>query len=375
MKIVICGLAITSSWGNGHATTYRALARALHARNHKIVFFERDLEWYASNRDMPEPPFCRVHIYDHWEDVRPLVRRELSHADVAVVGSYFPDGIAAVNEILDSTAAVKAFYDIDTPITISKLQAGDEEYLRREQIPGFDLYFSFTGGPMLGEIQSRFGARRALPLYCSFDPSRYRLGEVDSKYCCDLSYMGTYAPDRQKKLAELLCEPARLLPDNKFIVAGPQYPSDIDWPQNVKRIIHLEPKLHPPFYCSSRLTLNLTRKHMCEIGYSPSVRLFEAAGCGAAIISDRWPGLESFFAPQSEILLANSRRDVVEFVSNLSELQVREIGRRAQERVLAEHSAEKRAIQFEEYVNFRTLPPAIRQGTETGCGTSHTSVR
>ena len=139
MKIVICGLAITSSWGNGHATTYRALASALSARGHKVVFFERDLEWYASNRDMPEPPFCKVHIYERWEEVRPLLRRELNDADVAVVGSYFPDGVAAANEVLDSAASVKAFYDIDTPITIAKLHAGDEEYLRRDQVPQFDL--------------------------------------------------------------------------------------------------------------------------------------------------------------------------------------------------------------------------------------------
>jgi spore maturation protein CgeB len=355
VKIVICGLAITSSWGNGHATTYRALVRALEARGHKVVFFERDLEWYASNRDMPQPPFCRVLIYDRWEDVRPLLRRELSDADVAIVGSYFPDGVAAGNEILHSPAAVKAFYDIDTPITISKLQSGDEEYLRRDQIHGFDLYFSFTGGPMLREIETRFGARRAVPLYCSFDPSRYRLCEMDSKYSCELSYMGTYAPDRQQKLEVLLCKPARLLPDEKFIVAGPQYPAEMQWPKNVKRIIHLEPKFHPPFYCSSRFTLNLTRKHMSAVGYSPSVRLFEAAGCGAAIISDRWGGLESFFIPEREILLANSTQDVVDFLNHLTEHQVREIGRRAQERVLAEHSAERRAIQFEEFVGSTTL--------------------
>jgi len=355
VKIVICGLAITSSWGNGHATTYRALVRALDARGHKVVFFERDLEWYASNRDMPEPSFCRVHIYERWQDVRPLLRRELADAHVAIVGSYFPDGNAAVTEVLDSPASVKAFYDIDTPITISKLQSGDEEYLRRDQVPGFDIYFSFTGGPVLREIESKFGARRAVPLYCSFDPNRYHLCEMDPKYKCDLSYMGTYAPDRQEQLTQLLCQPAENLPEKNFIVAGPQYPREIQWPQNVKRIIHLEPKLHPPFYCSSRLTLNITRKQMIHMGYSPSVRLFEAAGCGAAIISDTWAGLESFFVPGREILLAGSKEDVIEYLLNLSDKEARQIGRRSQERVLAEHSAEKRAIQFEEYVGAKSL--------------------
>ena len=355
MKIVICGLAITSSWGNGHATTYRALARALNARGHKIVFFERDLEWYASNRDMPDPPFCRAHIYERWQDVVPLFRRELAGADVAIVGSFFPDGVRASDEVLDSRAGIKAFYDIDTPITVSNLRAGDTEYLRRDQVAGFDLYFSFTGGPMLRELETAFGARHAVPLYCSFDPDRYRLRKPQPEYQCDLSYMGTYSPDRQGKLAELFCKPARRLLEKQFIVAGPQYPPTVEWPANVRRIIHLEPKFHPPFYCSSRFTLNLTRKEMVQAGHSPSVRLFEAAGCGATIISDWWAGLETFFVPLDEILLVRSAEDVISYLTEVGEEEAREIGRRAQQRVLAEHSAQRRALQFEEFVGAKTV--------------------
>lgn len=355
MKIVICGLSITSSWGNGHATTYRALARALQARGHEIVFFERDLEWYASNRDMPEPPFCRVRIYRQWSEVATAIRRELSEADVAVVGSYFPDSALAIPEVLDSTATVKAFYDIDTPITVAKLRAGDAEYLRRDQISGFDVYFSFTGGPMLRELESDFGARRAVPLYCSFDPDRYRMSAPEKRFSCDLSYMGTYAADRQAKLEDLLCRPARRLLEKSFIVAGPQYPASTRWPANVKHIIHLEPKFHAPFYCSSRFTLNLTRKDMVAAGFSPSVRLFEAAGCGAAILTDTWPGLETFFVPGEEILVARSSEDVIAYLKHASREEAGRIGVRAQQRVLAEHTAEKRAIQFEEYVGDKAL--------------------
>lgn len=354
MKIVICGLSITSSWGNGHATTFRALARAIRARGHEITFFERDLEWYASNRDMPEPPFCRVHIYEQWDDVVKLLRRELSAADVAMVGSFFPDGIKAADEILASNAAVKTFYDIDTPITVSKLRGGDTEYLRRGQIPGFDVYFSFTGGPMLREIESRFGAPHAVPLYCSFDPDRYRSFEADPRYRCDLSYMGTYASDRQAKLDELFSKPAAALPQKEFVLAGPQYSSSLIWPKNVRRIIHLEPEFHPYFYSSSLFTLNLTRQEMVEAGYSPSVRLFEAAGCGSTIISDEWPGLETFFEPNQEILLARSSNDVTPFLKGMTEHEVRKIGRRAQERVLAEHSAQRRAAQFEEAIDAKS---------------------
>jgi spore maturation protein CgeB len=355
MKIVICGLSITSSWGNGHATTYRALVRALNARGHEIVFFERDLEWYASNRDMPQPPFCRVHIYEAWQDAQPLLGRELADADVAMVGSYFPDSADAIATVLDSNVPVKTFYDIDTPITVSKLRAGNAEYLTREQLKGFDIYFSFTGGPMLRELEETFGAKRAVPLYCSFDPDRYRMSEPEARFRCDLSYMGTYAADRQPKLEKFLCQPASELPQKTFIVAGPQYPPDIHWPQNVKRIIHLEPMFHPPFYSSSRFTLNLTRKDMIDAGYSPSVRLFEAAGCGAAIISDIWQGIETFFTPGKEILLADSSQSVTTYLTGLSQSETSAIGLRAQERVIAEHSAETRAIQFERFVGIKAL--------------------
>jgi len=355
VKIVICGLAITSSWGNGHATTYRSLARALHARGHEIVFLERDLEWYASNRDMPEPPFCQVFLYDDWREILPSLRRELGDADVAMVGSYFPDGIEAIACVLDSGVAIKAFYDIDTPITVGKLRSGDAEYLRRDQIRGFDLYFSFTGGPMLEELITKFHARCPVPLYCSFDPDRYRLSAAESRFHCDLSYMGTYAADRQTKLEELLCQPARQLPELRFLVAGPQYPESILWPANVGRIIHLEPKFHPPFYCSSRMTLNLTRREMVETGYSPSVRLFEAAGCGATIITDTWPGLETLFVPEREILLADTGDQVIRYLRDINPDDARAMGRAAQERVMAEHTAEKRAVEFENYVGAKTF--------------------
>jgi spore maturation protein CgeB len=348
MKIVVFGLSITSTWGNGHGTTFRALLRALHARGHDIVFFEKDAEWYASNRDLPEPDFCRVILFESWRQALPLARKQLKDADVAVVGSYFPDGIQVIDEIADSNVAAKTFYDIDTPITLAALHGqGRTSYLDARQVPLFDLYFSFTGGPTLRELETRFGARRAAPLYCSFDPQQYRRFGVNRRFACDLSYMGTYAPDRQAKLDELLSAPARLLPGRSFIVAGPQYPKDLLWPANLRRIKHLNPRWHAKLYSSSRFTLNVTRRDMVMAGYSPSVRLFEAAACGATIISDNWPGLERFFAPNDEILLPSGAQDVVRYLSELSDSEIRRIGNRAQERALSEHTSERRAIEFE----------------------------
>ena len=351
MKIVIFGLSITSAWGNGHATTFRALCEALHARGHHITFFEKNLEWYASNRDLPHPAYCDLVVYESWSEVLPLAKRELADSDLAVIGSYFPDGYAAIDLVIESPAPIKAFYDIDTPITVAQLrEKGRTEYLRADQVPGFDVYFSFTGGPMLRELEARFGATRATPLYCSFDPKHYRTFRVNQRFACDLSYMGTYAADRQPKIEEFLFQPARQLPEQNFIVAGPQYPKEIVWPANVRRIRHLNPRWHARFYSSSRLTLNVTRRDMAIAGYSPSVRLFEAAACGATIISDNWPGLDEFFRAGIEILLPTDAQDVVDYLTRADREELRRIGRAAQERVLAEHTSARRAQQFEEAV-------------------------
>ncbi len=362
MKIAFFGLTITSSWGNGHATTFRALCNALHRRGHRVVFFEHNVEWYQNNRDLPEPAFCDVVIFEEWQQVLPRVRAELRSSDVAVVGSYFPDGIAALETVLDSTVPVKVFYDVDTPITVGNLRAfGKTEYLLPPHLAELDIYFSFTGGPMLKELEEQFGVPLALPLYCSVDPEKHSARPPSPDWKCDLSYMGTYAPDRQPKIEEYLCAPARWLPSARFIVAGPQYPQTIAWPPNVERIMHLSPRWHAEFYCSSRMTLNVTRRDMVMAGWSPSVRLFEAAACAATIVSDNWPGLETFFIPGSEILLPSTAEDVARYLTEYDDQELRRIGYAARERVLASHTSSARATEFEravEIAGHRALNPA-----------------
>lgn len=355
MKITIFGLSITSSWGNGHATTFRALCQALHRRGHRIVFFEHNVEWYQNNRDLPHPEYCEVKIFENWQEILPAVRTELRDSDVAIVGSYFPDGIAALEEILSSNVPVNAFYDIDTPITVRSLREhGRTDYLLKSHLPALDIYFSFTGGPMLQYLQEDLGAPFAVPLYCSVDPDKHCQLPAGPGFVCDMSYMGTYAPDRQPKIEELLCEPARRAPEKKFIVAGPQYPSHIDWPENVERIMHLNPRHHAQLYSSSRITLNVTRREMVLAGYSPSVRLFEAAACGATIASDNWPGLESFFTPGREILLATGTDDIVRYLNTYADSELRRIGRASRDRVLAAHTSDVRAQEFERAVEIAT---------------------
>jgi spore maturation protein CgeB len=348
LDIVILGLSITSSWGNGHATTYRALVRALSARGHNVCFLERDMPWYAEHRDMPNPPFGLTQLYRSVAELKRRFARKVMNADLCIVGSYVPEGVAIGEWVLRTCRGVKAFYDIDTPVTLAKLAAEDAEYITARLVRRYDLYLSFAGGPVLRKIENELGSPMARALYCSVDPKVYFPEERPLKW--DLGYMGTYSIDRQPSLDELLIEPARRSPELKTVVAGPMYPKDLSWPANVERIEHLAPKSHRRFYNSQRFTLNITRADMRSAGYSPSVRIFEAAACGTPIISDYWPGLETFFELDKEILTASSAEEVLTYLKLITEQDRRALGERARLRVLAAHTSEQRAIELEHYV-------------------------
>lgn len=371
MNIAFFGLTISSSWGNGHASTYRSLLRGLAQRGHRLCFYERNTEWYASNRDLPSADYVKIEPYDDWRSGEELARRAAHEADVVVAGSYAPDAIAVLDTVLSEGRARVCFYDIDTPITLTQLRAGACSYLRADQIPHLDVYFSFTGGPILEEIQQEWGARAARPLYCCCDPEIYypaRNGPLVPAPAHDLSYMGTFAPDRQAKLHRLLIEPARRLPGHRFLIAGPLFPDIAQWPPNVRNIFHLSPREHRGFYLMSRMTLNLTRQAMVEYGYSPSVRLFEAAACGVPVLTDAWPGIDEFFEPHREILVVRDAGDVVACLRSLSPRELRNIGEAARARVLARHTGECRAREFEDAVNapVPTASAASGKTAETG---------
>jgi spore maturation protein CgeB len=347
MNIVVLGLSITSSWGNGHATTYRALVRQLSARGHDLLFLERDLPWYAENRDMPRPAGTRTELYDSVAALKDRFTIQVRDADLVIVGSYVPEGIAVGEWVIAQARGMTAFYDIDTPVTLAKLANGGADYISKELIPKYDLYLSFTGGPTLERLAREFGARMARPLYCSVDPDAYAPAPAEPAW--DLGYLGTYSDDRQPSLTQLMLEPARGLRGQRFVVAGPQYPDDIPWPDNVERITHLPPRAHRAFYNAQRYTLNITRADMIRAGWSPSVRLFEAAACGTPIISDWWDGLEAFFVPGKEILIARSARDIAEYLHDFPEDERIALGCMARTIVLERHTAAHRAQEVEQY--------------------------
>lgn len=341
MDIVILGLSITSSWGNGHATTYRGLVRALARQGHRVLFLERDVPWYAAQRDLPSPSFGETALYASLPELRDGHAAAIRAADAVIIGSYVPEGVAVADWVLDEANGRVAFYDIDTPVTLGKLDDGDYEYLTPDLIPRYDLYLSFTGGPLLERLERDYGARRARALYCAVDPDVYYPQSLAVKW--DLAYLGTYSDDRQPHVERLMIEPARRWPAGRFAVAGAQYPGGIEWPANIRRMEHIAPVAHAGFYNAQRFTLNVTRKAMSVSGYAPSVRLFEAAACGVPVISDRWDGLDSLFEPGSEILIADGCEQTLDYLRELPEGERTAIGRRARDRVLGAHTADHRA--------------------------------
>lgn len=349
MKLVIFGLSVSSSWGNGHATLWRGLCAALASRGHQVVFFERDVPYYAAHRDLHElPGGGELILYPDWEpEVLALGRRHLSDADVGIVTSYCADAIAASQLALDSGVPLRVFYDLDSPITLDRVRAGQPvDYIGPRGLRDFDLVLSYAGGLALEELRTLLGARQVAPLYGSVDPSVHKPAPPDGRYAADLSYLGTYAPDRNPILQQLFVEPARRLPSRKFVIGGSMYDASFPWQPNVFFVSHVPPADHPAFYCSAKLTLNVTRAAMARIGYCPSGRLFEAAACGAAVLSDYWEGLECFFQPGSEVLLAGNTDEAIDALDRSPEDLAR-IARAGRERALAEHTASARAAQLE----------------------------
>ncbi len=346
MNLVVFGLTISSSWGNGHATLWRGLCRALARAGHRVVFFERDVPYYANARDLDHVPGGELVLYSEWDDIRQQAAREIGDADAAMVTSYCPDGLAATDLVLEARRATRLFYDLDTPVTLATLKRGDAlSYIGPRGLSEFDLVLSYTGGAALDELQTRLGARNVAPLYGHVDPEVHCPVPATDRFCCHLSYLGTYAADRQAALEALFVEPARRRGGLKFFIGGAQYPQDFPWAPNIYFARHLPPKEHPAFFSSSRLTLNVTRRTMADLGWCPSGRLFEAAACGTAVLSDCWPGLEYFFEPGREILLAESTEHVLSAL-DLSDGEIARIAKAGRERTLAEHTSAHRASEL-----------------------------
>ncbi|HZU87702.1 MAG TPA: glycosyltransferase [Stellaceae bacterium] len=345
MKLVVFGLSVSSSWGNGHAVLWRGLIRGLAARGHRTVFFERDVPYYARHRDLFALSGGRLVLYRDWTAVLPEAARAVEKADAAIVTSYCPDALAA-GELALAAPCLSVFYDLDTPVTLARLAAGEPvDYIGPEGLARFDLVLSYTGGGALAALRERLGARHVAPLYGSVDPQQYRPAPPPTPRAA-LSYLGTYAADRQDALERLFIEPAGRRPAWRFLIGGAQYPDDFPWRPNIAFLGHVAPRDHPRFYAAAQATLNVTRGAMAASGWCPSGRLFEAAACATAILSDWWGGLDAFFEPQREIIVVHDSEDVLAALAR-DDAELVRIGLRARERALAEHTAARRAAELE----------------------------
>jgi spore maturation protein CgeB len=342
VKIAIFGLTISSSWGNG-------LCKALARLGHRVVFFEREQPYYMHSRDLFAMPGGLLILYDSWAAVEQRAARELRDSDAAIVTSYCPDALRARDAIAEA-GPLSIFYDLDTPVTLSRMRSGEPvQYLDAAGLAGYDLVLSYTGGGALEELRACLGARVVRPLHGHVDPELHHPVQRQQRYQADLSWLGTYARDRQPQLEELFIQPARRSPQHKFLLGGAQYPEDFPWTRNVFFVQHVPPEQHAAFFSSSRLTLNVTREAMARMGWCPSGRLFEAAACSAAIVSDEWSGLDEFYEPGSEILIAHDADDTLAALA-LDTATLERIGRAARERTLAQHTATHRARLLLRYI-------------------------
>lgn len=356
MKFVIFGLTVSSSWGNGHATLWRAYIDAMVRRGHRVVFFERDLPFYQPHRDLhelPGAPQTELSLYENWEIITPYAREQLCDADVAMVTSYCPDALPATDLVLESRAT-RVFYDLDTPVTLDRLERGQTvEYIGPRGLQDFDWVLSYTGGTALDRLREELGARRVAPLYGCVNPQAHQPGQREPWLSADLTYLGTYATDRQAALDELFLKPAAMLPQRRFLIGGALYPRNFPWSDNIYFVQHVPPPVHAELFASCRLTLNITREAMARLGHCPSGRLFEAAACGTAIVSDPWQGIERFFTPGREILIARDRHDTLAYLS-LSDAELRRIRTAARERALVDHTADRRIAELESMLSDTT---------------------
>jgi spore maturation protein CgeB len=358
MNLVVFGLTISSSWGNGHATLWRGLFRALTAMGHHVSFYERNIGYYAAARDLKEIPGGKLVLYEDWVALRPAACRAIAAADATIITSYCPDAVAVTQLLADMNSGLAVFYDLDTPVTLSRLRRGEAvPYIGPRGLRDFDLVLSYTGGGALDELRAGLGARRAAPLYGHVDPDVHCPVKSIGHYRSDLSYLGTYSADRQEALEAFFVEPAKRTGGRRFLIGGAQYPPDFPWSSNIYFLRHLPVGEHSAFFSSSRLTLNVTRRDMASMGWCPSGRLFEAAACGCPVITDGWPGLHTFFSAD-EVLTARRTEDVTAALE-MDDAELRRMAAAARDRTLSEHTSRQRAAELIGAIESAAAVPAL----------------
>jgi spore maturation protein CgeB len=358
MRIAFFGSSLVSAYWNGAATYYRGLVKALAARGHRVTFFEPDAFGRQEHRDMPDPDWAEVVVYGAEGEgpVRDCLRRA-READLVVKAS----GVGVHDELLEAAVLDLAagdrrvvFWDVDAPATLERVE-GDPDDPFRPLVPEYDAVLTYGGGPPVVAAYERLGARACVPIYNALDPETHHPVAPDPRFEADLAFLGNRLPDREARVIEFFVRPAEYLPSRRFLLGGSGWDGGL--PPNVTPLGHVYTRDHNAFNCTPAAVLNVNRESMARFGYSPATRVFEAAGAGACLISDRWEGMELFLEPGEQVLLASDGRQVAAHLADLDPERARRIGRAARERVLAEHTYEHRAREVERVLD--SLPTAL----------------
>lgn len=348
MKIAFYGSSLLSSYWNGAATYYRGVLRDLAARGHEISFYEPDAFDRQQHRDIDPPEWARVVVYPATTDGLSAVLREAAGADAVVKAS----GVGVFDtELLEgliahaAPEALRLFWDVDAAATLDEMARAPDHPVRRA-LPALDLVLTYGGGAPVVEAYRRFGAVDCVPVYNAVDPSTHFPVAPDMRFDADLAFLGNRLPDREARVEEFFFRPVAMLPHRSFLIGGNGW-QDRPMPANVRALGHVPTADHNGFNSTPLAVLNIARDSMAEMGWSPATRLFEAAGAGACLITDAWPGIEMFLKPGDEVLVARDGQDVAELLSGLTRERARAIGDAARRRVLAEHSYERRGEQVD----------------------------
>jgi spore maturation protein CgeB len=350
--IAFFGSSLVSAYWNGAATYYRGVLQALAANGHRITFYEPDAFDRQKHRDIPDPDWARIVVYPATEEGVEQALDQARHADLLVKAS----GVGVFDRLLEAriptlrcNGALAVFWDVDAPATLDRI-ANDAADPFHALIPQYDIVFTYGGGPPVVAAYERFGARICVPIYNGLEPSTHHPVPPQSRFSCDLGLVANRLPDRERRIEEFFLAPAAELHDRRFLLAGAGW-ADKPIPANVGYIGHLYTADHNAFNASCLAVLNVSRDSMASNGYSPATRVFEAAGAGACLITDAWEGIELFFEPGREILVAENGPAVAEQLARLTPEEARRIGVAARRRALAEHTYTQRVRLVEDVLS------------------------
>jgi spore maturation protein CgeB len=357
MKFAFFGSSLVSAYWNGAATYYRGIIKAMHERGHTITFYEPDAYDRQKNRDIADPDYATIKVYQPQIEELYKVLEDALDADVIIKTS----GVGVFDELLEKEVLklklkdkLVIFWDVDAPATLDRIKQNASDYFKA-LIPQYDLILTYGGGDPVVNTYRSFGAKKCIPVYNALDPSTHHPVNKQERFTADLAFLGNRLPDREKRVEEFFLNVAQHMPEQQFILGGNGW-HDKPMSSNIRYIGHVFTRDHNALNCSPKAVLNISRDSMASYGFSPATRVFEAAGAGACIITDYWLGIDFFFEPGKEILVAGSGEEVKQILSSLTEEKAKQIGEAALKKVLQKHTYRHRAVELDKILEEELSP-------------------